>query len=237
MHISTRSPTKVTERVIASGRVLMMRKCKCASSNSFMVWNTALDTCSLLEDRDRPRPAGTGAPNLVRKAGDGEAVAGQRFEIVQFLDVAVADVAAGLVAFPDDRGIVVLLPFLGGEVERRIPAPGIGTGEADTALEQVHGGVVAHAAARVHIVVVAVARAGARVDHDDLERLQHVTDALQLVIDFLRGDDMTVGHGAEVELYAGLEAPFERHLVDSDGALALVHRRMEMIGRVEMRAV
>ena len=45
------------------------------------------------------------------------------------------------------------------------------------------------------------------------------------------------GLGAEVELHAGLEAPVERHLVDGDGALALVHRRMEMIGRVEMRAV
>src|SRR5712692_2440857 len=48
---------------------------------------------------------------------------------------------------------------------------------------------------------------------------------------------MAVGLVAEVELDARLEAPVERHLVDGDGALALVHRRMEMIGRVEMGAV
>jgi hypothetical protein len=68
-------------------------------------------------------------------------------------------------------------------------------------------------------------------------RLQLVADALQFVLHLPRRDDMAVGLGAEVELHAGLEAPFERHLVDGDGALALVHRRMEVIGRVEMRAV
>ena len=64
-----------------------------------------------------------------------------------------------------------------------------------------------------------------------------MADALQLVLDLLGGDDVAVRQVAEVELHAGLEAPVERHLVDGDGALALVHRRMEMIGRVEMRAV
>ena len=53
----------------------------------------------------------------------------------------------------------------------------------------------------------------------------------------LARDDVAVLLGAEVELDAGLEAPFQRHLVDGDGPLALVHRRMEVIGRVEMRAV
>src|SRR5512139_1663170 len=57
---------------------------------------------SVLEDRDRARPAGRRAADLVREAGDGEAVAGQRFEIVQLLEMAVADVPAGLVAFPDN---------------------------------------------------------------------------------------------------------------------------------------
>src|SRR5262245_10107362 len=40
----------------------------------------------------------------------------------------------------------------------------------------------------------------------------------------------------EVELNARLEAPFERDFVDGRGALALVHRRSEVIRRVEMRA-
>ena len=41
---------------------------------------------------------------------------------------------------------------------------------------------------------------------------------------------------AEIELDAGLIAPFERHLVDCPGALAPVHRGMEMPGRIEMRS-
>src|SRR5262245_29058371 len=189
---------------------------------------------SVLEDRHGARPTGGRAADLVGEAGDGEAVAGQRLEIVQLLEMAVADVAARLVAFPDDRGVVVLGPLLGREVERRVPAPGVGPGQADAALEQEHGGVVAHAAARVDVVVVAVARAGPGVDHDDLERLELVADAFQLLLDLPRGDDVAVGLVAEVELDAGLEAPFERHLVDRDGALALVHRRMEVIRRVEV---
>ena len=44
-----------------------------------------------------------------------------------------------------------------------------------------------------------------------------------------------VGEMAEVEFYAGLEAPFERHLVDGDRALAVIHRGSEMPGCVEMR--
>ncbi len=41
----------------------------------------------------------------------------------------------------------------------------------------------------------------------------------------------------EVELDTALEAPFKRNLVDRPGALALVHRRVIVPGRVEMRAV
>ncbi len=60
----------------------------------------------VVEDRHRARPAGRGAADLVRKAADDEAVGRQRFEVVQLLEVAVADVAAGLVAFPDQRGVL-----------------------------------------------------------------------------------------------------------------------------------
>src|SRR3981189_965501 len=94
----------------------------------------------LLEDRHRARPAGGGAADLVREAGDGEAMAGQRLEIVQLLEVAVADVAAGFVALPDDRRIVILGPFLGGEIERRVPAPGVGAGPANALLAEGTGG-------------------------------------------------------------------------------------------------
>ena len=44
---------------------------------------------------------------------------------MQLFDVAVADVAPGLVAFPDQAGIPSLGEFLRGVDERRVPAPAI----------------------------------------------------------------------------------------------------------------
>ena len=48
---------------------------------------------------------------------------------------------------------------------------------------------------------------------------------------------VTIGEMTEVELDAGLKAPFERDLVDGDRALAAIHRGGEMPRRVEMRGV
>ena len=79
---------------------------------------------------------------------------GQGFEVVQLFQVAVADVAAGLVAFPDQAGVVGLAVLLGGVHEGRVPAPGVGAGRAHAAFEQVHGGLVAHAAPGAHKIVV-----------------------------------------------------------------------------------
>src|ERR1700722_19560906 len=95
----------------------------------------------------------------------------------------------------------------------------------------------AHAATRGHIVGASVSQAGAGVDEDDVERLQRIADALELFVDIGGGCDIPVGKMPEVELYAGLEAPLERHFVDRSGALPFVHRRMVVPGRVEMSAV
>src|SRR5450830_343470 len=51
-----------------------------------------------VEDGHGPGPAGRGTADPVRKAADGEAVRGQRLQLVQLLEMAVADVAPGLVA-------------------------------------------------------------------------------------------------------------------------------------------
>ncbi len=59
------------------------------------------------DDRDGPGPAGRSALDLGRKAADREADRGQRLEIVQLLDMAIADMATRLVALPDDRGVRV----------------------------------------------------------------------------------------------------------------------------------
>ena len=64
-----------------------------------------------------------------------------------------------------------------------------------------------------------------------------MADALKLRVDVGGGRDIAVGKMAEVEFHPALEAPFERNLVDRPGALALVHRRMIVPGRIEMRAV
>src|SRR3546814_2959630 len=63
------------------------------------------DVCS--SDLDRPGPARRCSANLDGEACDHEAGRGQGFQIVQFFEVAVADVAAGLVALPNDRSVVV----------------------------------------------------------------------------------------------------------------------------------
>jgi hypothetical protein len=63
-----------------------------------------------------------------------------------------------------------------------------------------------------------------------------VADALKLLLDVSRGGDIAVGEMAEVELHPRTQAPLNRHLVDGDGALAAIHGRSEMPGRVEMGA-
>src|SRR5262245_31477223 len=83
----------------------------------------------IIEDGYRARPAGRGAADLVRKAGDEESVTGQRFEVVQFFEMAVADVASGFVSFPDERFVAGLGDRLGGVGERRVPAPRVGSGQ------------------------------------------------------------------------------------------------------------
>jgi hypothetical protein len=56
-----------------------------------------------------------------------------------------------------------------------------------------------------------------------------------------RRDHVAVVEVAEVQLHGRLEAPFQRHLVDRDRALLLpqlaVHRGVEVVGRIEVRAV
>src|SRR5689334_6557727 len=69
---------------------------------------------SALDDGDRAGPARRGPADLVREAGDGEAVARQGFQIVQLLQMAVADVAARLVPLPDQGGVAGLGDTLGG---------------------------------------------------------------------------------------------------------------------------
>ena len=89
---------------------------------------------------------------------------------MQLFDVAIADMAAGLVAFPDQAGVFGLRVFLRGVDERRIPAPGVGAGQPNTAFQEIHRRFIAHAATGIDVIGLAVFGAGGGVDHDDLER-------------------------------------------------------------------
>ena len=84
---------------------------------------------------------------------------------------------------------------------------------------------------------LAIGCAGRGVDQHDVERLERIADAIEFALHVVGGADIAVRLVAEIEFHAVGEAPLQRHLVDGDGALAVVHGRMKMIRRVEMRAV
>src|ERR1700732_3073979 len=87
-----------------------------------------------VEHGDRPGPARRSALDLDRKTRHGETGRRQKLQIVQLFDVAVADVASGLVALPDQAGIAGLGELFRGIDERRIPAPAVDAGQPNAAL-------------------------------------------------------------------------------------------------------
>src|SRR6185437_3455736 len=91
-----------------------------------------------IDDRDRPGAARGRALDLDRKTGHGETRRRQLLEIMQLFDVAIADVTAGLVPFPDQAGVPGSGIFFGGVDERRVPAPAVDAGQPHAALEHVH---------------------------------------------------------------------------------------------------
>jgi hypothetical protein len=64
-------------------------------------------------------------------------------------------------------------------------------------------------------------------------------DALQLILDILRRHDIAIGE-CRKSSFTPLETPFQRHFIDGQRAFGLaagrIHRGVEMIGRVQMRA-
>src|SRR5262249_24110848 len=148
--------------------------------------------------------------------------------------MAIADLSSGAMAFPDERSVPCLDIFPHRVDERCVPAPSVGPGHAYAAFQQVKCCLASHAAALGDIIRTAVSGAGARVYNDNLERRKRVADALEFGFNILCGCDIAVGKMPEVELHSWLEAPVERHLVDGDRALAVVHRLSEMPRRVEV---
>src|SRR5215212_6073816 len=172
------------------------------------------DPKSSVDDRHSPRPAGGGPFDLDRKTRNHETGRGQLLALVQLLDVAVTDMASGLVAFPDQAGVFGLRVFLGGVDERRVPAPAIDAGQPHAALKQVHCRLIAHAAAGSDVILLPVFGPGASIDHHDLQWRKRVTDALEFVFDILGGRHIAVGQMPEIQLHAWLQAPLQRHFID-----------------------
>src|SRR5580698_1320760 len=85
---------------------------------------------------DRPRPAGRSAMHLHREAHDLEALGRQELEIVQLLEMRIADLAPGAVPLPDERSVAGRLNFAARMRKGRVPAPAIRAHEAHAALEQ-----------------------------------------------------------------------------------------------------
>src|SRR5262245_61335089 len=100
------------------------------------------------------RPACRGALNLHGKADDLEAVRRQLLEIVQLFQVRVADLTPGAMAFPDQARITRRGHLPTGVGKRRIPAPPVGADQAHAPLQHPQGRGLAHAAARVDVVVL-----------------------------------------------------------------------------------
>src|ERR1700677_1569279 len=102
---------------------------------------------SPIDDRHRPRPTCRGALDLGWEARDGEAGRWQRLEVVQFLDMAIADVTAGLMTFPDERGVVRLAVALRRMDEGRVPAPAVRSSHPNALSQKMQGSLGAYSAA------------------------------------------------------------------------------------------
>ena len=133
-----------------------------------------------------------------------------------------------LVAAPRNRLLLV--------GERRVPAPGVDAADLHALAGEIERRRAPHADAAGEVVVLAVAHAGGGVDQHDVAGTEVVTDPGKLRLDLGGGDHVPVGQVPEVELHPRPHAPLQRHLVDGDGALAPVHRRVVMPGRIHVGA-
>src|SRR5215212_1213476 len=92
---------------------------------------------SVLEDRHGAGEARRSAADLEGEAGHHEARGRQALEIGELLDMAVGALHAGAVPLPDDRRVAGLRKAFGRVYEGSVPAPGIGSGNADAAFSEV----------------------------------------------------------------------------------------------------
>src|SRR4051812_4940511 len=130
-----------------------------------------------VEQRHRPRPPSGRTLNLGGEARDDESMRRKLLQIAELLHVTVRDFAPGLVTFPDDGGVVCLLPALARMHKRRVPSPTVDAGNANAARGEVERRLTSHAATGREILVGADAGAGTRIHQYNVEWLEFVPDA------------------------------------------------------------
>src|SRR5262249_12913481 len=158
-------------------------------------------------------------------------------EIVQFLDMAIADLASSLMSFPNQACILGCEILVLGVNEGSIPTPSVSAGHPHALAQEMQCCIATHAATLRHVVGASISRAGGSVDQDDLKRRECVSDALELRVDISRGCHVAVGKMSEVKFDSWLQTPREWNLIDGDRPFASVHGGGEMVGRIEMRGV
>src|SRR5262245_41843610 len=147
----------------------------------------------------------------------------------------VPDFASGPVTLPDQRRVMRLGILLHCKDKWRVPAPAVDSGDAYATFEEVHRGLPSHAAAFRDVIRTSICHSRTCVHDDNLKWRKRVADALEFGFDIFPSRNVAIGKMPEVELHAGLEAPVERNFVDGDCALAVVHGRRKVPGRIEMR--
>src|SRR5262245_14330836 len=113
------------------------------------------------------------------EADDHKAICWEQFELMQFLQMAVPPVSASFVPFPNERRIFGLPVLLSGVDKWGIPAPCICSGEPYPTFKQIHRRLIAHPAACGQVVLIPVARSGACVHQDNLQRVEFMVNPLE----------------------------------------------------------
>ena len=138
--------------------------------------------------------------------------------------------------FPDDRGVFVLRPFLGGVAERCIPAPRICANNFNPALCEPERCFCSQAHALISEIICAVNRA--RLDQHNVERLKLVLNLRKPLLQLSGANDSAMRQMREVELNARAEKPVERGLVNAGGwACSCIRSRVIMPRCIHMRAI
>src|SRR5699024_1892510 len=123
---------------------------------------------SSFQNRDCSSPSGGGRMNFHWETGDFEAKGWKCFEIVQLLDVTIADFSSRFMTFPDHTGVPLSGKPFRRVHERRIPAPCSGASDPHSLLEKVQSCISADPAPPRYVVIFPVAGTSGSINHNNV---------------------------------------------------------------------